>query len=224
MKSRVTTHNSKQTSHEEQMRQRIKNEAFNLMAKKGLDKVSMREIAQKLKVTKPVLYYYFKNKEDLCSSIIAQYTQAFAREISQVWDTTHQPEEVIKKACQIQQRFYAENPNRSRFAIQMLAYSLGLPAKVLVRSNNSSPHVVLQQLLRRNVKKDQGSLAAVEDMGMILSALSADMMLNAYLHQHLGQWLNKSRLTREYTQERVDRLIKIMLLGIQAYYRGKNNL
>ncbi len=32
------------------------------MAEKGLDKVSMREIDEKVNVNKPVVYYYFKNK------------------------------------------------------------------------------------------------------------------------------------------------------------------
>lgn len=211
----------KAISHEEQMRQTIKKGAFELMAQKGLDNVSMREIAQKLKVTKPVLYYYFKNKEDLCSSIIEEYTEAFAKWLSRLWETTHSVEEVIKQACQIQRRFYAENSNRSRFAIQMLAYSLGLPSKIFVRRQTTNPHTVLQRLLQHNVEKEKWPAAAMVDMQMVLSALSADMMLNAYLHQHLGKWISKPNLHQEYTQDRVDRLVRIMLLGIKTYYKGK---
>lgn len=211
----------KAVSHEEQMRQTIKKEAFELMAQKGLDNVSMREIAQRLKVTKPVLYYYFKNKEDLCCSIIEEYTEAFTKWLSHLWETTQSVEEVVKQACQVQRRFYAENVNRSRFAIQMLAYSLGLPAKAFVRRKGTSPQLVLQELLQRKVQKKQWPLAAVNDMGMVLSALSADMMLNAYLRQHLGKWIGEPHLHREYTQERVDRFVHIMLLGLKAYYKGK---
>ena len=39
------------------MRAKIKKAAFALMADRGIDQVSMREIAEKVKVTKPVLYY-----------------------------------------------------------------------------------------------------------------------------------------------------------------------
>ena len=211
----------KSVSHEEQMRRTIKEKAFELMAQKGLDQVSMREIAQKLKVTKPVLYYYFKNKEDLCSSIIEEYTQAFSDWLSRLWENTHCVEEVITQACQIQRRFYADDANRSRFVIQMLAYSLGLPARPFVKQKTAGPHILLQQLLRREVKKEKWPLAAVEDMGMVLSALSADMMLSSYYSQHLDKWLNESKSHREYTQARLDRLVKIMLLGIKAYYKGK---
>ena len=161
----------KAISHEEQMRQTIKKVAFDLMAQKGLDNVSMREIAQKLKVTKPVLYYYFKNKEDLCSSIIEEYTEAFAQRLLRLWETTHSVDEVFTQACQIQRRFYAENTNRSRFAIQMLAYSLGLPAKTFVHRESKNPQTVLQHLLQQEVKKEKWSADAIKDMGMVLSAL-----------------------------------------------------
>ena len=43
-------------------RQRILEMASALMADRGSDAVSMREISAKLDITKPVLYYYFKNK------------------------------------------------------------------------------------------------------------------------------------------------------------------
>lgn len=213
--------NKKTISHEEQMRQNIKKEAFALMAQRGLDKVSMREIAQKLKVTKPVLYYYFKNKEDLCSSIIEEYREAFAQWLYRLWDSTHCLEEVMRQACQIQQRFYSEDPNRSRFAIQMLAYSLGLPAQSFVHRKSTSPYVVLHQLLQRKVAGTKWPMAAMDDMGMMLAALSADMMLNAYFHQHLGKWLDKPNSRHKYTTERLNRLVKIMMLGIKTYYKGK---
>ena len=211
----------KSISHEEQMRQNIKEKAFELMAQKGLDNVSMREIAQKLKVTKPVLYYYFKNKEDLCSSIIEEYTEGFVQKLSHLQTAAHGMEEVIKQACQIQRRFFAENSNRSRFVIQMLAYSLGPSAKTLARRKSADPHVVLQHLLQEKAAKEKWPAIAINDMRMVMAALSAGMMLNAYFHQHLDTWIDKPDLHQKYTQERVDRFVHIMLLGIEAYYKGK---
>ena len=211
----------KSVSHEEQMRQTIKEKAFELMAQKGLDNVSMREIAQKLKVTKPVLYYYFKNKEDLCSSIIEEYTEGFVQKLSNLQNMAHGMEEVIKQACQIQRRFFAENSARSRFVIQMLAYSLGPSAKALARRKSTDPHVVLQRLLQEKAVKEKWSAAAINDMRMVMAALSAGMMLNAYFRQHLDTWIDKPDLHQEYTQERLDRLVHVMLLGIKAYYKGK---
>lgn len=62
----------KEKKHEENMKEKIKKAAFMLMAEKGLKDISMREIADACGVTKPVLYYYFKDKEDLCYSLIEE--------------------------------------------------------------------------------------------------------------------------------------------------------
>lgn len=62
----------KEKKHEENMKEKIKKVAFALMAEKGLKDISMREIADACGVTKPVLYYYFKDKEDLCYSLIEE--------------------------------------------------------------------------------------------------------------------------------------------------------
>ena len=54
------------------MRTKILKEAFELISKKSVKDVSMREIAEACNITKPSLYYYFKDKDELCY-IIMQY-------------------------------------------------------------------------------------------------------------------------------------------------------
>lgn len=61
--------------HEEQgqrpdTRQRIQEVALELFAEHGYEKTSLREIAERLDVTKAALYYHFKTKEDILGSII----------------------------------------------------------------------------------------------------------------------------------------------------------
>src|SRR5207249_9245344 len=46
-------------------RQRIQTVALELFAEQGYDKTSLREIAERLDVTKAALYYHFKSKEDI---------------------------------------------------------------------------------------------------------------------------------------------------------------
>ncbi|MFC8532352.1 TetR/AcrR family transcriptional regulator [Streptomyces sp. NPDC057249] len=50
-------------------RQRIQDVALELFAEQGYEKTSLREIAEKLDVTKAALYYHFKTKEDILVSI-----------------------------------------------------------------------------------------------------------------------------------------------------------
>ncbi|MCX4534380.1 MULTISPECIES: TetR/AcrR family transcriptional regulator [unclassified Streptomyces] len=50
-------------------RQRIQDVALELFAGQGYEKTSLREISEKLDVTKAALYYHFKTKEDILISI-----------------------------------------------------------------------------------------------------------------------------------------------------------
>ena len=52
------------------MRAKILKEAFKLISQKSIKEVSMREIAEACKITKPSLYYYFKDKVELCYTIM----------------------------------------------------------------------------------------------------------------------------------------------------------
>jgi AcrR family transcriptional regulator len=56
-------------------RRRIQQVALQLFAEQGYEKTSLREIAERLEVTKAALYYHFKTKEDILSSIAEDLTQ-----------------------------------------------------------------------------------------------------------------------------------------------------
>jgi AcrR family transcriptional regulator len=54
-------------------RARIQRVALELFAEQGYDKTSLREIAERLEVTKAALYYHFKSKEDIVRSLAEDY-------------------------------------------------------------------------------------------------------------------------------------------------------
>src|SRR5712672_1056502 len=54
-------------------RQRIQSVALELFAEQGYEKTSLREIAERLEVTKAALYYHFKSKEDIVRSFTEDY-------------------------------------------------------------------------------------------------------------------------------------------------------
>ena len=54
-------------------RARIQEVAVALFAEQGYEKTSLREIAERLDVTKAALYYHFKSKEDIVRSIVEDY-------------------------------------------------------------------------------------------------------------------------------------------------------
>ncbi|MDQ0788405.1 AcrR family transcriptional regulator [Streptomyces sp. B3I7] len=55
-------------------RQRIQDVALDLFSEQGYEKTSLREIAERLDVTKAALYYHFKTKEDILIGIFGDLT------------------------------------------------------------------------------------------------------------------------------------------------------
>ncbi|MEU7578834.1 TetR/AcrR family transcriptional regulator [Streptomyces sp. NPDC041068] len=55
-------------------RQRIQDVALELFAEQGYEKTSLREISERLEVTKAALYYHFKTKEDILVSLFENLT------------------------------------------------------------------------------------------------------------------------------------------------------
>ncbi|MBO2466167.1 TetR/AcrR family transcriptional regulator [Actinomadura violacea] len=51
-------------------KQRIQEAARELFARKGVQRTSLQEIADRLGITKPALYYHFSSREDLVRSIV----------------------------------------------------------------------------------------------------------------------------------------------------------
>jgi AcrR family transcriptional regulator len=60
-------------------KERIQAAARELFAKKGVQKTSLQEIADRLGITKPALYYHFASREDLLRSIVQPLIDAGER-------------------------------------------------------------------------------------------------------------------------------------------------
>lgn len=63
-------------------RERIRQAAITLFAEKGFSATATREICERARVTKPVLYYHFKNKENLYREILLEASGGMLRELT----------------------------------------------------------------------------------------------------------------------------------------------
>jgi len=70
-------------------RERIQSIALELFAEQGYEKTSLREIAERLGVTKAALYYHFRSKED----IVRSFTEDYRAEVEAViaWAASQPP-------------------------------------------------------------------------------------------------------------------------------------
>ena len=73
-------------------RQRIQDVALELFAEQGYEKTSLREIADRLGVTKAALYYHFRTKEDILAGIVARISEPIEQTIAWGQQQEYSPE------------------------------------------------------------------------------------------------------------------------------------
>jgi TetR/AcrR family transcriptional regulator len=66
-----------------------------MMAKKGYQATSTREIVEAAGVTKPMLYYYFGNKEGLCKAGIRRFSERFMAKLREKIDEPRDPKDSL---------------------------------------------------------------------------------------------------------------------------------
>lgn len=76
----------------DEIRKKIVSEAFSVFLVKGFEKTTMDDIAARLGVTKPAIYRYFRNKEEL---FIAAGAEAMVEEFRQVFTTSFSSGDLI---------------------------------------------------------------------------------------------------------------------------------
>jgi AcrR family transcriptional regulator len=98
------------------MREKIQAVALELFAEQGYEKTSLREIADRLHVTKAALYYHFRTKEDI---IVGLFDDAIA-DVDELtaWgrEQPATPETRRELVRRYAERVYAHGPMLMRFA------------------------------------------------------------------------------------------------------------
>jgi AcrR family transcriptional regulator len=85
-------------------RQRIQDVALELFAEQGYEKTSLREIAERLEVTKAALYYHFKTKEEIIVSLFEDLTKPIEDLIEwgrQQPHTLETKQEIVRRYSQV---------------------------------------------------------------------------------------------------------------------------
>jgi len=101
-------------------RERIQQVALDLFVEQGYEKTSLREIAERLEVTKAALYYHFRTKEDIVRSLFEDIAGAVDEVLAWAEEQGDQlnREDLVRRLSQLVQgrfvpiwRFVQENQN-----------------------------------------------------------------------------------------------------------------
>lgn len=83
----------------------------------GVEKTSMREIAEDLNISKGALYYYFSDKEHLLIAVVEKEQQEFMDLFQNKIRTMEDPEEILFEYVRVRSEHFRSLLNLSRFRL-----------------------------------------------------------------------------------------------------------
>jgi AcrR family transcriptional regulator len=132
-------------------RERIQRVALELFAEQGYDGSSLREIAERLNVTKAALYYHFRTKEDIVSSLLEDWGTA----LDDLLERETRPAELLTAYAGLVERRFGPVIGliqRNSSALKALAAGAGLADRMLrlhdrLRGGSADPEADLRARL-----------------------------------------------------------------------------
>jgi AcrR family transcriptional regulator len=193
---------------EHNTKEKILATAFDLFAQRGMKNISMREIAQACGVTKPVIYYYFKDKDALCCEITKNFELRQNAALADIAKQNPRFDKFLEKLF----IFYFENPQNKKivpFLMHLRSYaSANKNIEARLRCQHRGHCDYLQNALAAQVKVGSIALEMIEIARHMIFANLMHMVLNAH-HEDV-------KFTRAYPAQ----ITKAILKAID--YRGNN--
>lgn len=178
--------------------------ALSLMAEKGVDAVSMREIAQKLSVTKPMIYYYFKNKEDLIKNVFS----CKAKEIEEMNFEDNEKlevEDVIYMVLEKHYKLHKNNPDAVKCIMKIMDAPKESPIRKYAMAMRDTNRRKIKEILEKMAGRGKIKSGNIEYIIHMISALLS--------HQIFESRIEKKNVTPEILKS----LSRIAALGIKHF-------
>jgi len=138
---------------EQQKREDIFLAAATLFANKGYAGTSVREIVEAAGVTKPTLYYYFKNKEDLYIKLMDEAMATFAAVLQQAVGGEGDTRERLKALFLDIFALFRENVDLLRLINAMIYGPQGATPFYDLQGKIQLLHSVLSQILKEGISE-----------------------------------------------------------------------
>jgi TetR/AcrR family transcriptional regulator len=157
------------------VKQAIRDAAAALFAEKGFAATSTREICQRAGITKPVLYYYFGNKEQLYEELVLDTYNEYQRELRRAARHGRTPNERLINVLSAMFGFTHHRHNYWRVGFRMvLAPEKESPIIDLVEMSQADERLlaeIIREGIRRGQMKGRPEFIAGAIVGMAISSI-----------------------------------------------------
>jgi TetR/AcrR family transcriptional regulator len=162
--------------------------AVRLFARKGYEATSTREIVEAAGVTKPMIYYYFKNKEGLYEAVLTRFLSQFSARLRAVVEEPREPRDYLVEVVWTHLDYCREHRDFAKFFYSVF---FGPDESVLGGSVMSATTQVQEPLIEACQKAVASGLVAPERMEALVTALQA--MINLWVIATVKEGANLSR-------------------------------
>ena len=152
--------------------EKIANDAIDLFAEKGYAATSIRDIANSLKVSSSLLYYYFKNKEELLFTILEAIGEELLHTIDKEKNKAGEPLEVMRGMIMGHIRLVEKENKRAKLFVEQQHNLSKKYLETINRQHRNIYDLYVDQLKKLRevgiISNDSLSVTAFAIIGMIM--------------------------------------------------------
>lgn len=154
-------------------KKRILDVATEEFATLGYSGLSMNKLAEKLKINKAMIYYYFKDKRNLYDEVISSIIELNEEEKKEILNSSLEAKEKFKRYIKLYTKTISNNPNIILLTLREMAnFDLGIENNI---PNSIEQELVLmkQIILQLNLKEKYKDIDFYELKAMIIGTISS---------------------------------------------------
>ena len=154
-------------------KKRILDVATEEFATLGYSGLSMNKLAEKLKINKAMIYYYFKDKRNLYDEVISSIIELNEEEKKEILNSSLEAKEKFKRYIKLYTKTISNNPNIIPLTLREMAnFDLGIENNI-PNSNEQELVLMKQIILQLNLKEKYKDIDFYELKAMIIGTISS---------------------------------------------------
>ena len=154
-------------------KKRILDVATEEFATLGYSGLSMNKLAEKLKINKAMIYYYFKDKRNLYDEVISSIIELNEEEKKEILNSSLEAKEKFKRYIKLYTKTISNNPNIIPLTLREMAnFDLGIENNI-PNSIEQELALMKQIILQLNLKEKYKDIDFYELKAMIIGTISS---------------------------------------------------
>jgi AcrR family transcriptional regulator len=165
----------------EATRAKILRAAIRMISDQGPDAVSMESIAAELGLTKPLLYYYFRNKEELIGRVFEETSREAGGDWAAELDPSVTLETLIRGMLSSRMKFFRSHPEAAKCLLKLYSAPEDSPLRRMADSRIARHAGALKKVMDAMAKDGRLPGGAAEDARLLVRGI---MTLTIFEFQH----------------------------------------